>query len=183
MPILILEGIDKSGKTTVLTDLKEVYPHSIVFKLSNKPESSSLVDRLRVQIAYSELFSQALRLSDEGSFVIFDRAYPSELVYSVRRGYDAMTNEFWKELDKTLKRSVLLIYCEAPRSRLEKRFEETEETDLELSELSLVLDRYKQFLKKTKLPILKLNTTNTVGRNRQKILDFIKEHEHRRDQN
>lgn len=175
--IFIIEGIDKSGKSTVIKDLIKEFDGAVVFKLYNKPKNSSEREREKVWIAYTELFHQATILAEEGKTVIFDRAYPSELVYSVKRGYDAFYNNDWWKMDEGLVEAVTLVYCEAPVEVLKKRFVDTQETDLDFNELEKILERYNKFIETTKLDTIVLDTTKGRKDNMRLI------HEHKRRKN
>lgn len=181
--IIILEGIDKSGKTSVIQDLeKDVLVNSIVWKVHNKPKTGNRRDQDKIWTAYSELFHQALATHKKIN-VVFDRSYPSELVYSqVKRRYDAFYDLRWWELDKSLKDDVVLIYCYAPEEELKKRFFLTGEKHLTESEFPKILGRYDWFLQRTKLPTLKLDTTKSRSENIAEMQKFINEYQRHKNQ-
>lgn len=171
--ILILEGIDKAGKSTVIKDISEkILPNSLVWKFKNKPINSQRDEVNKCFIGYDELFHQAVA-SHKKVPIVFDRAYPSELVYSIKRQYDAFFDlRFW-DLDKRLKDDAKIVYCHAPDEVLKKRFEETGETDLKYSEFPRILERYEQFLSKTAIPVLRVDTTKSREENIEAIKRFI----------
>ena len=173
--VYILCGIDKSGKSTVIQDLKDLLPGAVVFKIKNKPKDGSPDERAKVQYIYDELFHQALQNSQDVP-VIFDRAYPSELVYSkINRGYDAFYVVDWWRLDESLKDAARLIYCSAPDDVLVQRFNETGDKDLTSNQFKEVLERYEMFLEKTSLPVLRLDTTKSREENKELMKQFIEQ--------
>lgn len=172
--IYIVEGIDKSGKSTVIGDLQSLLPGAVIFKLKNKPTSGSTDERTKVFTCYDELFHQA-RLNHEKVPIIFDRAYPSEIVYSkINRGYDAFYQVDWWRLDDELKDIARFIYCSAPEDVLIERFLKHNEKDLTQDQFEEVLERYDLFLGKTSLKTLFLDTTKSREENIETIKDFIK---------
>lgn len=175
--IIICEGIDKAGKSSVIQDLTtQNFVTSVVFKISQKPRDNSLEEQIRVKVAYDELFAQALRLSrSEGKTVIFDRGYPSEMVYSAKRGYDALANEYWWNIDKMYRdASAVIIYCHAPKDVISKRFVTDNEEFAQHDEIDMLLDRYESFISKTTVPVLKIDSTESRQDNIVKIQEFLK---------
>lgn len=171
--IYIVEGIDKAGKSTVIEDLKRLLPDAVVFKLKNKPTGGSAEEREKVLLCYDELFHQALE-NHEKVPVIFDRAYPSEIVYSkINRGYDAFYVIDWWRLDDKLKDVAKFIYCFAPENVLVERFKQHKEKDLTQDQFEEVLERYDMFLGKTTLRVLPLDTTKTREQNLDEMRAFI----------
>ena len=172
--IYIVEGIDKSGKSTVILDLVSALPGvPVVFKLKNKPTSGSTDERRKVALAYDELFEQAKK-NHINTPIIFDRAYPSELVYSqINRGYDAFYEVDWWRLDEELKEIARFIYCSAPNDVLLERFKQHNETDLTENQFGQVLARYDMFLEKTNLKVLRLDTTMSREENLERIKEFV----------
>ena len=187
--IIIIEGIDKAGKSTIVQDLlTQRMKHGedpIVFKLSQKPKDKSVKEQEKIKIIYTELFEQANRLNNT-RLVIFDRAYPSEMVYSQLRGYDAMQDEFWINFDKTLgsksvnEQNVFLIYCMAPYEKLLERFESEKEEFLKKEEIAEILTRYDIFLGKTYVPYIKVDTTKDRLININTVKELIEKYEHHR---
>lgn len=165
--ILIIEGIDKAGKSSVISDIRDLQKDAIVFKLANKPKDGSIEQLNRVYVAYVELFAQAVRLSNEGRLIIFDRAYPSEMVYSVKRGYDALLDSpKWRKFDKVLSNEhALVIYCYAPKEIIEKRFETDKEEFMSVKEIDEFTTRYEHFLGITELPYIKVDSTKDRAAN------------------
>ena len=177
--MILLEGIDRSGKSTVINNLIRSQV-STLFKLYNKPANNSYYERERVRIAYNELFHQA-ELNNASSTVIFDRSYPSEIVYSIRRDYDAFWDSFWWELEDTLKGRAVIVYCFVDPDELVKRFTTTRESHLRLEEIPQILDRYNLFLDRTRLPVLRLETTERPQDLADKVIQFHNEHSRCRD--
>lgn len=174
--ILIIEGIDKSGKSTVLRDIKEsIEDKTITFKLSQKPLDNSLQEREKVKVAYTELFNQAKKLSEEGYTILFDRAYPSELIYSKKRGYDAFEDTFWWNLDKELGslEKILLIYCSVSSDITKERFKFCNEEFMTEEEINDFKERYERFLNLTQIPFIRIDSMQDRLSNVLTIRNFI----------
>lgn len=185
--IIIVEGSDKVGKSTIIQDLvdsqKQQHKDPVVLKLSQKPKNDSESERLKVKIAYQELFEQAKKISEQ-RLVIFDRAYPSEMTYSVKRKYDAMKDKFWWDFDSKLgaknlsQMKVLLIYCTAPIEIIKERMKKENEEFLKVEETEVIQRRYEQFLKKTYLPHIVVDTTKNRIANLSTVKNLIHYFEH-----
>lgn len=109
--IIIGEGPDRTGKTNLLQELSKEL-HVPYFKFSgearcwNNQDDYSFVDALRYDQTYISEF-----LLQTGHDVIFDRAYPSEFVYS--RVYTRKTDfRILKAVDESfakMKATILLL--------------------------------------------------------------------------
>jgi len=175
--IIIIEGVDLGGKTTVVEDLKRYYGNgAVVFKNPIKPRSKH--DRESIFIAYTVMFGMALKDEFKNKLVIFDRAYPSEMVYSkVKRNYEAMNDLRWWKFDSNIaNEDVLMVYCYAPLTKLTERLKVRGDDYVKKNELEKLVKRYDRFLKKTKLLHLKIRSIDTREHNLLKILDFLQKH-------
>ena len=92
---IIIEGIDKAGKSTIAADIREaLYPaNPVTFKLTQKPQQGNFFSQEAVITLYKEMFGQTRHAQNADHLFIFDRSYPSEMVYSIKRGYDALSNK------------------------------------------------------------------------------------------
>jgi thymidylate kinase len=178
---IICEGIDKSGKSTIANDIREsLYPVvPVTFKLSQKPNEKEFFTREMVIKIYLEMFAQAHIPMNEKHIFLFDRSYPSEMAYSFLRGYDAMENEKLWDLDNYLgvQGKTLLIYCEVDPEVSAKRFKELKEEYAREKDILTLRDRYETFLKRTRLPYIRINSLTDRGANLAVVRKFIREHE------
>ena len=74
---------------------------------------------------------------------------------------------------------ALPVHVNVPETVLEKRFYEHGEKDLQAKEFSKILQRYEWFLTKTKLPVLKLDTTKGRMENLIVVKDYLDEYQRR----
>jgi thymidylate kinase len=178
--MILVEGIDKAGKSTIVKDLDELFEKkAIILKLSQKPKDNSHDEIMKAKVAYSELFYQAKQLSEKGQIVIFDRAYPSEMVYSIKRGYDAMKDSFWWNFDEDLSHmsndnELILIYCSTDPMILAERFVSKGEQFAKQEEIPTLLERYENFLAYTKVSFIRVDSMRDRLANIVTIKDLIK---------
>jgi thymidylate kinase len=174
--IIIVEGTDKSGKSTLIRDLIKSIPEVVVFKLSpgNKPRGDDPEQIVKVKASYAELFYQAQMLSEQGKHVIFDRAYPSERVYSIKRGYDAMKDTDWGRFESELnKENILLVYCFVDEKIQMNRMDAEREDYLQKSELKAMNQRYERFLELTQLRKIFIDSSHDQRENVKLVLKHI----------
>ena len=178
---IIVEGCDKSGKSTICNDIREVlYPISpVTIKMTSKPSKDNFFSQQMIVKLYQEIFGQTFYEWNKNHIFLFDRAYPSELVYSIKRGYEAMENEDLKALDMRLgdRKDTLLVYCEVDAETLKKRFKSEKEEYLTEAEIERTLARYEQFLQMTHLPFIRVNSLTDRGENITVVRKFIHEHQ------
>ena len=177
---IIICGSDKSGKSTICADIREsLYPViPVTIKLTKKPSDDKLFTKEMAARLYRELIGQTQNPLNKDLIFLFDRCYPSEMVYSFKRGYEAMDSEDYLVMDHSLAddQQTLLIYCEADVATLKKRFVTEKEEYLKDSEVERVLERYEQFLKWTSLPFIRINSLTDRGQNVVAVRKFIDEH-------
>jgi thymidylate kinase len=100
--IIILEGIDGSGKTTLAEQLSRQTGYPIIHR--SKPETEE--DRQQMMKSYIDVCKQHKN-------AIFDRCWYSELAYGpVMRDKSVMTYPQMYELERLLAKSgAIIIYC------------------------------------------------------------------------
>lgn len=174
--IIILEGIDCSGKSTLLDDIyHKVYEGTSRFAFKNpwKPEGKDPFMIGRTAGIYLGAYEAAMQ---SGTDVIFDRGHITELIYSAKRGYDANKYFRWDlyEIDK-LERNAVLIYMSAPASVLQERFKKEKEDYLSIADIDVILRRYEEYLEETPLRTLKLSSLDPRKLNVMKVVNFLNE--------
>ena len=173
--ILLFEGCDKAGKSTLISDFRTFYTRDglipVLFKNSIKPINSSDFERGKITGIYLGAYQLAQKLGD----CIFDRSHITEVVYSHRRGYDALEKFDWKEFEaiSPLLKDAAIVYLSAPVEELKKRFDSDKEEMIEKSEISEILNRYNFYLETTSLPIIVLSSTDSREENLEKLLSFV----------
>lgn len=109
--IIILEGPDGSGKTTLANKIKDQTGYTLLHRShSTDTGSTNLMDE----------YAQVIK---SGKNCIMDRGWYSEMVYGpVMRGGSIISYPQMYELEKLLaKNGALVIYCTAPEQTLWKR--------------------------------------------------------------
>jgi thymidylate kinase len=109
--IIILEGPDGSGKTTLANKIKDQTGFMLLHR-SHQTDSNA-----------ESLFDEYAQVIKAGKNCIMDRGWYSEMVYGpVMRGGSAITYPQMYELERMLaKNGALIIHCTAPEATLWKR--------------------------------------------------------------
>lgn len=109
--IIILEGPDGSGKTTLANKIKDQTGFMLLHR-SHQTDSNA-----------DSLFDEYVQVIKAGKNCIMDRGWYSEMVYGpVMRGASAITYPQMYELERLLARNgALIIHCTAPEATLWKR--------------------------------------------------------------
>jgi len=164
--IIIFEGHDKSGKTTISTELSKRI-NVPIFKLKkNKKQFDQLID-LFYGVESTVQFIEQTKCS-----VILDRFYPSEYVYS--KVYKRFTNvKKILELDKRMSRmNTFIIVCYKDPEAYE-----IDPADIDITtpkDYSALTQSFKKFSELSKCPIFFLNTSDkNLEEQVKKIVEFI----------
>jgi thymidylate kinase len=179
--IVILEGVDKCGKTTFAKEILKSLNEGIIWKF--KSRISALKPRnikdpsltLSYLIGhYNATIELLTRFPINQYLHILDRFYPSEFVYSkIRRRIESFENkDLWKIENNILNYPHLLIYLEPSMSTLLKRLNKEPDDVTDASVLPKVLKRYHKFLKLTKLKTIIVN--NDILNQKKKAVSIIK---------
>jgi len=140
--IIILEGCDKTGKTTLANKLFE----RTDFKMykSSQPKKPP----------YEEYMEMLDIIGKEDA--IIDRFHLGEMVYGpIYRGKSNLTNIQFKYIEDRLKKlKTVVIYCSDDSTKIAKRFKKDKEEFTKEQDIVDILLRYYEIIKKSTLPIL-----------------------------
>lgn len=156
---VIIEGVDKSGKSTLIEKLKNEFPRGISLKLMTKPKDSSQKETEKL----FEMYTTMKDMTNNKDYVyIFDRYYQSELVYSYLRGKDRLETEegkiFFDNLEEELKEDTLVVLLEHPAKEVAKRFKKCKEDFVDKSEIEKLQQRYRHVVTNSKLRYIIIDT-------------------------
>ena len=156
---LIIEGVDKSGKSTLIETLKNKFPKAVQLKLMTKPYDSSQEETEKL----FEVYTTMKEMTDKKDYVyIFDRYFQSELVYSYIRGNDRLATkegkEFFENLENELERNTLVVLLEHPAKEVAKRFKKFKEDFVKEEDIEKLQKRYREVVENSKLPYIVLDT-------------------------
>lgn len=170
--VLIIEGCDLSGKSTLTEALSKKFP-GIVMKITARPRLKDKGQIANLKRYYYSVLDYINRFY-QSKTVILDRFFPSEVVYSlVKRGYDGFSDEEYRDMEKViLHRKHLLIYCDPGEETILERLKVRGDDYMVEEDIHSLLGRYDSFLSKTKLTYIRLDTRKPV----EELLEEVKLH-------
>lgn len=169
--VVIVEGHDKTGKSTISAELSNKLSIPIFKLKKNKKQFDQLID------LFYGVESTVQFLEQTGCSVILDRFYPSEYAYSkVNKRFTNIKKIL--ELDKRMSRmNTFIIVCYKDSKMYEIDHADFDTTTPE--DYTVLTQTFREFGKSTKCPILFLNTSDKNLKNQiKKILKFIKYDKH-----
>ena len=155
--LIILEGVDCSGKTWMAERLLKQIPNTIIMKHGTKPKSADPKQQMTLKSTYEHMYDMAVLSEAQGFNVIFDRYFLSELVYApIKRDYDPkieyVPGEYYWELEeKILQLSHLLVYVYADIDIIKSRLESRGDDYIVDQDLPLLQQGYDLLVSKTRL--------------------------------
>lgn len=157
--IILVEGTNKTGKSTLIKYLKasqgfeSLYDREHVYDLKNPLAKDFLKEKLYEQLRIARVMTN--------NFII-DRSYLSEVVHGkIWRGYDV---EYFEEIDEQFKNiGAKLIYCTDSVENINSRNGE---------DMSEYCRMYDELFEKCTLDKLKVNIEDPQSNN--KLLNFLK---------
>jgi len=169
--IIIFEGFDNTGKTTIAKELSSVLGIQY-FKNPAERERFKIPDLIDKEaiVEAQYLINFIKQVSLEGDGIVLDRHIPSHFVYSevFRRNYDF---EAVIKIDEELaKLGAILIYCYKTKTKTESYQDDL----VDEFNRGLISDFYEKYLKFTKMRFLKLDTTDEdIKKQFRVITNFI----------
>ena len=171
--LILIDGCDKTGKSSIISDISAVLPGMPIFKNNTKPEDKKEFTIGKLVGIYLGAYRAAMM---KGS-TIFDRSHITEIVYSHRRGYSSLEHFDWFAYEEeVLLGNAVVIYMSAPKELIHKRFKEDKETYVDPKEIEGILDRYDDYLGMTSLPVLQLSSTEDRQKNLLDAVTFLTNH-------
>ena len=157
-PVLIFEGCDASGKTTIQEILREIIRHAFLIHTSAPVKGNpkeyfyNLLDKLT---DFAGIINQPL---------FFDRFHVGELVYgSIFRPEtidDAVKEKMFRLEERLAEREAKMVYITASPDTIVNRLKKRGDWYVQPSDVQRILDKYEQMLAKSRLPIFRLDTTS-----------------------
>ena len=157
--LIIIEGVDKSGKSSLIEFLSKNLGNAYTLKIGYRPKDNSIVERQKIVDSYFKVL-KTYKQNFKDSILILDRFYLSELVYSIKRGYDALDESLLGDDMRIIKEELenldtLLIICRPDDATIAENFKKDKEDYAKIEEIKLLVDRYSKYaaqLKVKKLP-------------------------------
>lgn len=143
--VIIFDGVDCSGKSTIIeTFMKnKEFRNSILLKNGWRPSGNNENEKELMLEKYSECIYKFRNSSYE--YIIIDRSFMSEMVYSFLRGYDELMSEYYIDniqmfCDKNP--NHLYIVMQPDWSTICKRYAKRGDEHVDLQQIRLLYKRY-----------------------------------------
>ena len=155
MTVLIIEGPDLSGKSYAIEKIGKAYKTGFILKNLYKPTKARDGN---IYACYWNIINKVL----DQPFVILDRFYPSQAVYSYLRGEDEMESGEIFAIEKFLLdqklNKFIIVYLNTDLKTLKKRYIQRGDEHIDISDLRKISERYEIFYNLTKLPVICVDT-------------------------
>lgn len=165
--LVIVEGPDCSGKSYLIERMIKKFPGYLV-KITDRPKDSSIQQRNKIIEHYHRVLDFAER--NWNDIIILDRFYPSELVYSVKRGYDANDDRRFDVIKRRVEDlEHLFVFCDPGEAIILERMKQDPDDYVTEDENMLMLGRYRKFFDETQMNKVELDTTLSI----EKMLEIL----------
>lgn len=140
--MIIVEGVDNTGKTTLIDMLKTIFPMLQIAKMDNAPHAT--------EEEYREYLWDQLAKTPRQSFMkLYDRLLFSEIVYGpILRGKSRIKgNELRAAMHLLLYyHEPLIIYCDRTEEQIKATFGEREQLEGVYQHIPALLQQYSMWL-------------------------------------
>jgi thymidylate kinase len=150
--LIIIDGVDGVGKGYLISKISKVLPGAIIIKICDRPRNSSMEERNKIKIYYQSVLNAVIRIFPD-NIIIMDRFFSSELVYSIKRGYEAFDDPFFKVFEDTLmmKTEHLFVHVVRDKKEIENAFDTRGEEYVTKDEIDILTERYQKFYNETQM--------------------------------
>lgn len=170
---IIIDGCDKSGKSTLIEALKNQIPSLVGLKLLTKPKDSSEDSQAYIKQMYMHMADMT---RNQSAHYLFDRFYPSQMVYSFKRDHDDMENGWYWAFEKELaKTPSLYILLDVEEGLLAKRFASEGEDYALPEDIKTIKERYLTHFDQCQLNKLKVDPTDKLDETVAQIKEVIED--------
>jgi len=155
--IVIIDGTDCAGKTTLLERVSKKLNRGAIIKNTFKPKVSKDHDAIKVQ--YSQLAAAGRKLVEEaGQLIFLDRFYPSQLVYSVLREDDELHNAWYTGFEVAISDIAKYVWVYEDKETLAERYKDRGDEHVNLEQIYMLHDRYEEFFERCTLQKIKVKS-------------------------
>ena len=175
--LFIIEGVDGGGKTTLINELIKKFP-GVTLKITDRPTDASVGQKDKIITWYWKII-EAVQIMNGGRMrdnnFILDRFFPSEMVYSAKRGYDGFLSQALQTVEnKVASLDHMLVYCDPGLETIHERVNKRGDDYVVSADLDMLHARYELFFKNTQLNKIKVDTTKPVEECLELIQQAIK---------
>lgn len=173
--LIIIEGVDKSGKTEVSDFLIAHIKNSILIKGNMRPYDNTPDENQKIKDYYTSVMTFINNnLREREVTYILDRFYPSQMVYSYMRTGDDMYNPWYFGLEETVSTYPhLLLYANPGMETIKSRLEDEGDEYVNLDDIEHLRYRYSKFYDSSKLRKDKIVTDLPLKRLENEIIEII----------
>lgn len=168
MTVLIIEGCDASGKSTLIEALRKELKEFLVRKGSSFEHSNCTNEELFKKFDRLVMASEC-ELTGEGSTdcsmpakIIFDRFIYSNYVYaSLYEDYAILTANQRKDIEFWINHEAVILYLTAPEEILKERLNSRGDDYVKAERIPAILEKYDEVLATVdeKIPVYRIDTS------------------------
>jgi len=162
--IIILEGHDMAGKTSIIKELSKHFCLPIFDLVKNMKQWDHLVDLFYGVETSVQMFEQI------GCSAIIDRFYPSEYAYSQALGRYTHLDKIFEFDERMSKLNTFIIFCYKDK----EHHQDDDQHFIETSKYDELTQKYIEFKNHSKCKTLLINTSNeNIEEQLKTIINFV----------
>ena len=175
--LIIIEGVDKTGKSTLTDFILKNMDRAFLLKIGDRPKDSSYVQRQKIKDYYWKVLN-VYQYGFKDCVLLLDRFFLSELVYSYKRGYEASKDSEILMMKEELEKNgydIVLIYCNTAIEKIAEKFATDKEDYAKIEDIKILQSRYEMFLSELKIRTIPYDYTVTSPQQVLNKLQSIKQ--------
>lgn len=173
--LLLFEGVDKSGKSTLLRNFRDAYPNSGYWKNTIYKPNSAVLSRGIIQGLYLGFYEAAKQMIRGRYPFAVDRSHITEIVYApIKRNYEPDI-AFWREYEDQL--DAIVIYVDTPPSTVINRLNIEGDDYVSIDDVIRIKYGYDDYFHRfTRLSVIRIDGSKTEAEMLQELIVKVDEY-------
>ncbi len=115
-------------------------------------------------------FKHRFNSKTDSKWIVIDRLFGSAIAYGIYKGRSVNFDKYYEQDTKLAEDGGIVVYLYTEPEETLRRLKECGDDDITLNDVMPLRDAYDQYLQSTKMPVIKVDTTNLT---KDEVVDTV----------